>query len=436
MAKQLRATKLIPRLLVFVFSLCSAASFTAAQEVESSSVVTEDDTEYLGSLKNGLPHGQCTATWADGMTYAGEWVDGIITGQGTCTYPSGHQYIGGWKNAKRSGHGVFKAINPYYIAAGPKYIGEWKDGKFDAGIKYADALTVVPQQLYRDGVPQDGAETISNTDGSIKYFGTVQPGGDGFGVYFYPNGDTYTGTVIHSQDDALPQGEGTYQAVNGDRYVGEWNNGQKSGLGKYTTTSGFEYMGYWEDDAHHGGCAVTYTDGDWYAGNMREGKRHGQGTYRWENGDTYGGEWADGLKSGQGVYTWTDGRVFSGIYREGQRNGEGVLTKLDGKRYSGMYKDGMLVEGTETLVVEYVVDEEPEEPEIPVHVKRDCPDCGSVRIATKGWVRVNKYETCDWCNGSGYAIMRDPCSHCNSDGKNLVQVWEECQTCDGAGEID
>ena len=79
--------------------------------------------------------------------------------------------------------------------------------------------------------------------------------------------------------------EGTATYANGDKYVGEWKDGNKHGQGTY-----------------------TYADGDKYVGEHKNGKRHGQGTLtfgsksKWA-GDKYVGEYKDGKRHGQGTYT-------------------------------------------------------------------------------------------------------------------------------------
>lgn len=89
------------------------------------------------------------------------------------------------------------------------------------------------------------------------------------------SGGTYTGFVdqVHKE----PNGTGTMEYFNGDRYNGEWENGQ---------------------------C-------------------HGDGEMAYANGDMYSGEWKCGEKNGYGVYTWSDGRVYKGNYKNDLRDGEG-----------------------------------------------------------------------------------------------------------------
>ena len=48
-------------------------------------------------------------------------------------------------------------------------------------------------------------------------------------------------------------------------------------------------------------------NGDKYVGNHENGKGNGQGTITWADGETYTGEWKDGNKHGEGTITWANG---------------------------------------------------------------------------------------------------------------------------------
>ncbi|MHC4270585.1 MAG: hypothetical protein ACYSTS_19315 [Planctomycetota bacterium] len=61
------------------------------------------------------------------------------------------------------------------------------------------------------------------------------------------------GDEIHGQD--------TYNWPNGDKYVGEWKDGQKNGQGTYTWSNGNTYVGVWRDDKRNGHGTWTLADG-------------------------------------------------------------------------------------------------------------------------------------------------------------------------------
>ena len=56
--------------------------------------------EYVGELKDGLPHGQGVITYNNGDKYVGEFKDGELDGQGTYTFEDGKVLKGTWKDDK------------------------------------------------------------------------------------------------------------------------------------------------------------------------------------------------------------------------------------------------------------------------------------------------------------------------------------------------
>lgn len=88
-------------------------------------------------------------------------------------------------------------------------------------------------------------------------------------------------------------GWGIYNFDDGQKYVGEFNDGRRNGQGTYTALTGEKYVGQWKDD-----------------------KRNGQGTNIWPNGEKYVGRWKDGKRNGEGTYTWLDSNYYEGSWIE------------------------------------------------------------------------------------------------------------------------
>jgi serine/threonine protein kinase len=87
----------------------------------------------------------------------------------------------------------------------------------------------------------------------------------------------------------------------GDRYDGDYRQGQFEGCGTY-----------------------TYSDFGTYSGQLRQSKSNGLGLLAFKNGDRYIGEFQDGKCHGQGTFILTNGTVESGSWK----NGEQVNGKL------------------------------------------------------------------------------------------------------------
>jgi hypothetical protein len=66
----------------------------------------DKDRKYVGEIENGLPNGQGTYTWSDGVKYEGGWKDGEKHGQGTHIFPDRYMYVGEHKDGERHGQGI------------------------------------------------------------------------------------------------------------------------------------------------------------------------------------------------------------------------------------------------------------------------------------------------------------------------------------------
>ena len=61
-------------------------------------------------------------------------------------------------------------------------------------------------------------------------------------------------------------------------------------------------------------CSVTLNSGDKYVGEWKEGRRTGQGTYTWMSGTKYIGGFHDYQRHGKGTNFFSDGRVEEGWF--------------------------------------------------------------------------------------------------------------------------
>jgi hypothetical protein len=112
---------------------------------------------------------------------------------------------------------------------------------------------------------------------------------------------------------------------NGNKYVGEFKNGDRHGQGTYTWSTGEEYIGEWKYN-----------------------KMHGQGTMIYADGSRYVGMWQADLEHGQGVKTFTSGRKYVGEWKDGNYHGQGTMIYANGDEYVGWWENGLQVQGTTT----------------------------------------------------------------------------------------
>ena len=105
-------------------------------------------------------------------------------------------------------------------------------------------------------------------------------------------------------------------------------------------------------------CKVEHTwpNGNRYVGEWKEGQPHGYGTYTWPEGDSYVGLFVNGMRHGQGTYVWPDGDKYVGEFHLGDMHGLGTYLFAKGDVLGGIWSDGVLIQPTETTVTSPTVD--------------------------------------------------------------------------------
>ena len=200
---------------------------------------------------------------------------------------------------------------------------------------------------------------------------------DGYGTYTWPDGNKYIGLWKNSKQN----GQGTLTWASGDfagdKYVGEFKNGQMHGQGTYTWADGTKYVGNHENNSGNGQGTITWANGNKYVGEVKDDELHGQGTYTWESGNKYIGSHKDGKGNGHGTfiwvsgefagdkyvgevkddelhghgtYTWANGDKYIGLWKDDQRHGQGTYTWADGTVRSGIWNKDQFAEGATTEI--------------------------------------------------------------------------------------
>jgi len=157
-----------------------------------------------------------------------------------------------------------------------------------------------------------GMGTLTWDDGD-QYVGEFRNDEKTLGTFRWRGGDTYTGEWKQS----LMHGKGTYTYKNKRTYEGEWVAGYKQGFGKFTWPIGDRYIGQFQRDQCHGTGVMEYADGRCYKGHWAENKKHGFGTMTLPNRDKIQGQYVENSLRGMVIYTEANGDRFEEFYKEG-----------------------------------------------------------------------------------------------------------------------
>jgi len=130
----------------------------------------------------------------------------------------------------------------------------------------------------------------------------------------------------------------------GERYVGEWRDNQRTGRGSSTYPNGDRYVGEYLNGRRHEGT-YTWTNGNRYVGGYRNGQRNGQGTFTYANGAGYDGEYQNDQFNGRGAFTFLDGSRYIGEWRDNKYHGQGSMFSVDGRLLqNGVWQNDRLVQ--------------------------------------------------------------------------------------------
>ncbi|CAF0849338.1 unnamed protein product [Adineta steineri] len=228
----------------------------------------------------------------DGSLYEGEMVNGNIHGKGILINEDGARYEGEFRDGEPVGQGVMNDKN------GTHFNIEWKNGKM-----YGRGVSVLPDGARLEiGINEnepDGQAVMTTLDGMRFEFRFSN------GV---PTGSFIISTAGGARLEAKIDGNDISECIlnfpNGDRYEGQVNKEDFSGLGIFTTCNGDRY------------------EGQFYCS-----KAHGRGTAVWKNGNKYVGEFSKGKLEGKGIFTFPNGVTVEGQFKENTLTGRHLMSR-------------------------------------------------------------------------------------------------------------
>lgn len=129
-------------------------------------------------------------------------------------------------------------------------------------------------------------------------------------------------------------------------WTGECDNGFVSGGGvlrwfdENNKLSG-EYVGYCAKGKMHGNGVLVSRKGNRYAGDFFEGQINGKGTMTFRiSGERYVGDFKNGVPHGRGVFFHDEGQIYIGDYVNFEQTGKGILIHPDGSVQAGRFEKG------------------------------------------------------------------------------------------------
>ncbi|MBF0446760.1 MAG: hypothetical protein HQL67_01020 [Magnetococcales bacterium] len=173
---------------------------------------------------------------------------------------------------------------------------------------------------------------------------------NGTGTFFYKNGDRYEGEWKNGQRE----GRGKLTYANEDTYTGEWRGGKPFGAGKRELKFSQYYNeraksaaqalvsernapSSWHDESL---LSINQLTGNKTVGCVSGNCKNGLGIYQFANGSSYNGYWLNGKKQGKGTYRYSDGSQYIGDWLQDNKHGQGLYIFQRGERYFGSWKDG------------------------------------------------------------------------------------------------
>lgn len=178
---------------------------------------------YEGRIDGLQRQGYGKMTYATGEVYEGSFENDKFHGNGIFTYAGGDVYDGSFAGGKKSGRGTYTWAK--VDGKGATYVGAFKNDRRNGYGTYTESDGTVYSGNFVDDLREDeSAEVyiVTEKGGVDRYYGGYHRDvRDGFGYYFYANGDVYVGQFALNNIN----GHGIIYRLNGDSYEGEFEKG-------------------------------------------------------------------------------------------------------------------------------------------------------------------------------------------------------------------
>lgn len=126
------------------------------------------------------------------------------------------------------------------------------------------------------------------------------------------NNGFYEGNVVNGK----PHGFGFRSWKSGQKFIGIWKNGFRSGKGFFYHQDGRYVYGDWADNKPNGNIESRLSEGRFYIGGTKNGKLDGYGEMVHADDTVFKGYWKNSFKHGEGILRDKIGRETKQLWNE------------------------------------------------------------------------------------------------------------------------
>lgn len=199
-------------------------------------------------------------------------------------------------------------------------------------IRLSDGSIYIGEYIDNNGFYElTGLGKISYPNGN-KYIGEFKDGNlSGHGTYYFNDGEEHCGVFKYG----IPNGVGMHQYTSGAVYIGGFRNGKRGGYGLYCFPNGKIDFGVWVNN-------ILIEDMTWHTRVVTQMATSGVGIAQMQNNQGfYFGEEAFNNNPVLGIIFYPNEEVYIGKIKGGKRNGNGKLFQKDNKIKDGIWHNNI-----------------------------------------------------------------------------------------------
>lgn len=321
--------------------------------------------------------------------------------------------------------------------------------------------------------------------GSGKFKGQIlKDKRNGMGFVLYKDGDLFAGDFYRNAITGIGMLVASNEVKNCKdckTYVGNWQDGKKSGFGRcYSADGSIIYQGQFADDKPTGDypsenitqqrniATIQLNEGNVFIGEIKEGRPNGFGIILFSNGDLWQSSFKDGERKGIGLYQAYDGEWQTMNVKGGQcdvvsssenyRIVENARREFANKAFSSIMESAVdLTKAGMELAAEFKKEKKEEEKKeqaaAPVNntaggqtyvtqgntvVTSEVVNTGSGNVSSSSHKKTRMCSVCAGngnCSGKNSCHGTKKCSYCQGDKFNYVAGNRvKCEVCKGTGK--